>query len=84
MEYQQFINWLKAKKIYNNYHKYFYDGNRTVRTYNNIKTVKELFDYDYNLMILEAFNWWDTPEKYYYWVCINYEWLDLIKKINEQ
>lgn len=82
MEYQQFINFLKAKKIYKTYMNYFHDffvyGRKEdiwLRTKEDIHSPEKLFKFkNGDLMFTEAFSWRRTDEGYDFWEEIDDMW----------
>lgn len=83
MEYQQFINFLKAKHCYNefleilsSYQNYFYKRHKY--------SIKEVFDMTPSNIILNCIDWRylnsDDKEKFDFWSTIHYKWCDYFDK----
>lgn len=79
MEYQQFINWLRAKKVLKNYMREFNLFQDKLLSGEKIdaseywiqqirgKTVEEVFNKHQHLTISHSFIWRDTLEKHKFW-----------------
>lgn len=81
MEYQQFINFLKRKKVYDVYFKNFFstekneDNEHWIRFKYKLKTPLELFKYQPSQMIVDGFKWSETPEDNDFWWIIHDKWV---------
>jgi hypothetical protein len=80
MEYQQFVNFLRKRKLYKPYLKNFFSveqneyGEYWIRK--NIDSPITLFEHSPRQMISSGFKWDNTPEGKEYWWVINTRWLD--------
>mgnify|MGYP001667861644 CR=1 FL=1 len=83
MEYQQFINFLKAKHCHNEfleilpiYQSYFFKRHKY--------SIKEVFDMTPSNIISNCIDWRllnsNDKEKYEFWVVIHYKWYDYFYK----
>lgn len=80
MEYQQFLNFLRKRKIYDAYFKNFFSakqneyGEYWIRK--KIDSPITLFEFSPRLMISSGFKWDNSPEGKEYWWVMNTKWLD--------
>lgn len=80
MEYQQFLNFLRKRKIYNAYFKNFSSTGQNEYSEHSIRKYVyspiELFEFSPREMISKGFKWSNTSEGKEFWWVMNTKWLE--------